>query len=153
MLPARLVGGFPGRRIDTEIQGQPAVYYPRERELESPVRPLGVGPPKRFNYAIAGTMKYLLIAAMSYIAVGLLVEVPALAQKPDGQASAKKGVCVSLQIQKPGPTKMRDADPAMPCVEARSPSRDEFGFNSAAPKPARIHRTLSSHATASHPPQ
>ncbi len=47
-------------------------------------------------------MKTLLIAAISYIAVGFLIEAPAVAEKPDGQKPASEGVCDSLQGSKPG---------------------------------------------------
>ncbi len=91
-------------------------------------------------------MKTLLIAAISYIAVGLLIEAPASAEKPDGQKPASEGACDSRQGPKLGlyesvanaNEKMRDSVSAMPCTKAPSPSRDESEFNSRLPKPAQI---------------
>ena len=91
-------------------------------------------------------MKTLLIAAISYIAVGLLIEAPAVAEKPDGQKPASEGACDSRQGPKLGlyeslvnpNEKMRDSDSAMPCAKAPSPSRDESTFDSRLPKPAQI---------------
>ncbi len=91
-------------------------------------------------------MKTLLIAAISYIAVGLLIEAPAAAEKPDGQKPASEGACDSRQDPKLGlyeslanaNEKMRDGGSAMPCAKAPSPSRDESEFDSRLPKPAQI---------------
>ena len=60
------------------------------------------GLPKRFNDATEGIMKTLLIAALSTIAAGVLLQAPAVAQTPAGQMSAKEGICSSLPGQKPG---------------------------------------------------
>ncbi len=47
-------------------------------------------------------MRTLLVAAITAIAVGLLLEAPAGAQTPGGKMPARVGVCASLQGLKPG---------------------------------------------------
>jgi len=91
-------------------------------------------------------MKTLLIAAISYIAVGLLIEAPASAEKLDGQKPASEGACDSRQGPKLGlyeslanpNEKMGDRGSTMPCAKAPSPSRGESEFSSRLPKPAQI---------------
>ena len=47
-------------------------------------------------------MKAVCIADIASIAVGLLLEAPALAHKPNGKTPASAAVCASLQGLKPG---------------------------------------------------
>ncbi len=95
-------------------------------------------------------MKYLLIAAIAYFAVGFLEEAPVVVQQPDSRTSVNEGVCDSLQGSKPGLSvpyqiilannnkKMRAGDSAMLCDKPPCPCWNKSDLESALPKPARI---------------